>query len=106
MIDYEMIKEMAKRTGRRITDLIALSPQNDPFYVGTPAALQNAQWFARLWDRFGYTSGVHLRRVHYQIISQRPPMSMPNGLPFAPRTRCVAAHIQLSASRFPWHGAR
>jgi hypothetical protein len=38
---------------------------------GGPADLRDAQWFAGLWEEFGYTSGVHLRRVHYQVFSTR-----------------------------------
>lgn len=29
-----------------------------------------AEWFAGLWERFGYTTGVHLRRIHYRILSE------------------------------------
>lgn len=98
MIDYETIKAVAKETGRRVTDLIALAPQNDPFYVGTPTSLRNAQWFANLWARFGYTSGVHLRRVHYQIISQHPAVLMPNGLPYENTEGCWDLLVQASGS--------
>jgi hypothetical protein len=37
-------------------------------YENTSKAM--AKWFAELWRQFGYTTGVHLRRVHYQVISQ------------------------------------
>lgn len=68
-MDYESIKEMARQYKRGIKDLLVLAPQNDPFYSGTPADIQKAEWFATLWQRFGYNTGVHLRRVHYQIVS-------------------------------------
>jgi hypothetical protein len=80
MINYEMIKQAAKEHGLSVRDLIVLAPQNDPFYVGTKGDIDKAEWFARLWERFGYTTGVHLRRVHYQLVSQDPPMIKPNGL--------------------------
>ncbi len=79
--NYDFIKELAKANRCRVSDLIALAPQNDPFYVGTDGDRKNAEWFAALWGRFGYGSGVHLRRVHYQIISQSTPVLMPNGKP-------------------------
>jgi hypothetical protein len=88
-IDYKFIKAEAARirqdTGEkcRTTDLIALAPQNDPFYTGTPAEMDGARWFAALWQRFGYERGVHLRRVHYQIVSQDETIEMPNGTPYA-----------------------
>jgi len=78
-MDYNDIKQAAKELGCSITDLIALAPQNDPFYVGTKGEHDKARWFADLWRRFGYGSGVHLRRVHYQLVSQDPPIVKPNG---------------------------
>ncbi len=86
--NYDFIKELAKANRCRVTELIALAPQNDPFYVGTPADIKNAEWFAELWQRFGYGYGVHLRRVHYQIISQDPPVPMPNGKPYENTEGC------------------
>ncbi len=81
-MDYRTIKEYARQTGQRVTDLIALAPQNDPFYMGTPNDWTIAEWFAGLWRVFGYAAGVHLRRIHYQIVSQNPPVLLPNGLPY------------------------
>lgn len=81
-MNYLTIKRVAKEAGVRITDLLALAPQNDPFYVGTPAERDAARWFTDLWDRFGYTDGVHLRRVHYRLVSQDMPVMRPNGLPY------------------------
>lgn len=78
-MDYETIKRVAKEAGVSVKDLIALSPQNDPFYVGRKAELAAAEWFAGLWQKFGYGDNVHLRRVHYQAVSQDPPVMKPNG---------------------------
>ena len=78
MYDYNSIKTLAKDNGGRVTDLIALAPSNDPFYAGTPADWSLATWFEGLWRKFRYNTGVHIRRVHYQIISQNPPVLMPN----------------------------
>jgi hypothetical protein len=50
--------------------LIVLQPNNDPFYKGTDAHWRDARWFTEIWDRFGYANGVHLRRVHYQVLSE------------------------------------
>lgn len=72
-INYAVLKELARQQGCRVTDLIALAPQNDPFYCGSPGEVDKAQWFAELWRTFGYSTGVHLRRVHYQLISQPLP---------------------------------
>ena len=87
-INYEQIKHLARETGQRVTDLIPLAPQNDPFYTGTPGDWALAEWFAQLWQAFGYTHRVHIRRVHYQIVSQKPPVVMPNGLPYENTETC------------------
>ena len=88
MLNYTHVKELARTRGCKVTDLIALAPQNDPFYCGTPNDLLIAGWFADLWDQFGYTQGIHIRRVHYQIISQTPPVIMPNGKPYENTETC------------------
>ncbi len=80
--NYQTIKRIAKEEGLRVKDLIALAPQNDAFYVGAPGEVAAAEWFTELWRRFGYGSNVHLRRVHYQAVSQSPPISKPNGKPY------------------------
>jgi hypothetical protein len=64
-LDYTSLKEIAKQNKTRVTSLLALAPQNDPFYVGTKSDLVMAQWFTDLWNQFGYDTGVHLRRMHY-----------------------------------------
>lgn len=81
-MDYETIKQVARERGISIKDLCALAPNNDPFYTGRNAEVKAAKWFANLWRQFGYSKGVHLRRVHYQIVSQGPPVLRPNGKPY------------------------
>lgn len=87
-MDYESLKALAKASKVKVTDLLALAPQNDPFYVGTPASVEQGNWFANLWQRFGYGFGVHIRRVHYQIISQDPPVLLPDGTPYQNTLEC------------------
>jgi hypothetical protein len=95
-MDYETIKKEARERGCRATDLIALAPHNDPFYVGKPGEVALAEWFAALWQRFGYARGVHIRRVHYQIVSQSPQVLLPNGLPYANTESCWDTLTQAS----------
>jgi hypothetical protein len=64
---------MAKEHKLRIPELLVLAPNNDPFYTGGKTTRAMAEWFTELWERFGYTQGVHLRRIHYQLISQAAP---------------------------------
>lgn len=66
---YARTKALAKMVGCKVGDLLALAPNNDPYYSGSAADRAQAAWFHDLWSRFGYTSGVHLRRIHYQLVS-------------------------------------
>lgn len=68
---YEQIYELKKQLHCNIPDLLVEARQNDPFYAGCDILKDMALWFRKLWDDFDYTVGIHLRRVHYQILSQR-----------------------------------
>lgn len=81
MTGYEKIKRLAKEKKCNVTDLLVLARQNDPFYTGSATDRAMAEWFAELWRSFGYTAGVHLRRVHYQLVSQEDPKKH-NGKPY------------------------
>ncbi len=70
MINYTTIKQIAAEQGGSVNDLLALAPKNDPFYTGRPSDIRDAEWFAALWQRFGLSTGVHLRAVHY--LTQAP----------------------------------
>lgn len=100
MTDYQTIKRVAKERGLSIKDLLALAPQNDPFYVGRPSQMAAARWFADLWQRFGYTDNIHLRRVHYQAVSQDPPLVKTNGTLYVSERGYVA---QLEAYKMYRH---
>src|SRR5450755_2435034 len=79
--NYETIKQLAKETNRKVTDLIALASQNDPFYQGTPGSLALAEWFAETYYQQGWqNSRVHIRRAHYAILSLE--RVLPNGTPY------------------------
>ena len=82
--NYETIKRESRARRKAgldcaVPDLIALARNNDPFYRGSKGDIEKALWFADLWERFGYERGVHLRRMHYQLISQDPLVKKPNG---------------------------
>ncbi|GIK42376.1 MAG: hypothetical protein BroJett011_62090 [Chloroflexota bacterium] len=88
MINYDIIKQLAASQGISVTELCALAPANDPFYTGRPSEIIAAEWFTNLWRSFGYGRGVHLRRVHYQIVSQNPPIARPDGRPYENTESC------------------
>src|SRR5688572_14995836 len=64
-----------------IRDLLVLAPNNDPFYAGSANDQKIAEWFMELWERFGYTTRVHLRRVHYRVLSEGN-ITRPDGTPY------------------------
>lgn len=86
--NYATIKEYAKSAAKKITDLLALAPQNDPFYSGTESDVLRGQWFREIWDRAGFTNSVHLRRVHYWAVSQKEPVLMHSGQPYTNTEQC------------------
>ena len=45
--------------------LLVLSSDKEPFNTGTPAHIEQAEWFARVEEQVGYR-GIHLRRLHYR----------------------------------------
>jgi hypothetical protein len=79
---YDQIKALAQKLGTTIPGVLALARDNDPFFAGAPIHGVKAQWFRQLWTDFGYTTGVHLRRVHYQLVSQREPVLKPDKTPY------------------------
>lgn len=86
-ITYDTIKQLARETGRKVTDLIALAAQNDPFYQGTPTTTALAEWFAELYYRQGWNRiRNHIRRCHYQIVSLSA--TLPNGKPYENTMEC------------------
>jgi hypothetical protein len=87
---YDAIKALAKARGVRVADLLVLAEKNDPFYAGSPAQRAKAEWFAELWRRFGYTSGVHLRRVHYRLVSGDERHGKHDAVPSTSMTRAAA----------------
>jgi hypothetical protein len=78
-LDYEGLKVLAKDLGQPLHALVALAKQNDPFCAGMPSRKAQGEWFAGVWARGGFRPGIHLRGVHYWLVSQREPVLLPNG---------------------------
>jgi len=97
-MNYATIKDLAKDTGCKVDTLIALARGNDPFYIGTPSDWKQARWFAEMWQRFGYSENVHLRRIHYRLVSDDPPARGPTGEPYENTDKCWARLCKASKS--------
>jgi hypothetical protein len=82
------VTRLAEELGRSKGSLIALAPHNDPFNVDTPAKRLQAEWFAAIYAEFAGVAGVHLRRVHYRILSQNEPVNDYDGLPYTNTLEC------------------
>jgi hypothetical protein len=78
-IDYDAIYALSVELRRPTGTLIALSPTNDPFFM-QPARRARAEWFAALWHKhFPHRLSIHLRAIHYVLVSQDPPVDMLDG---------------------------
>lgn len=84
---YHELKALAKEMRCAVTDLIVMAPQNDPFYAGTPSDIRSAEWFSELWQRFCFGVGVHLRRIHYVLVSQKTYLTA-SGKPYENTEAC------------------
>jgi hypothetical protein len=84
------IKALGERLGRPARTLFALSADNDPFYIGKRdgVRLAEAKWFAALFKKFKFGDGVHLRRIHYRLVSQRTPVKMRDGSDYENTVKC------------------
>jgi hypothetical protein len=91
-IDYESIKAMAAVSRRPATTLIALTYSNDPFYI-LPHRQAAAEWFAALWrEHCQHRSQMHVRGIHYLLISlENPPNDPRTPMPYGNTDRCYAA---------------
>ena len=92
------ISILARAAGVSQSDLLALAPANDPFALHQKARRRNAEWFAEIFWEFSFERGIHIRRVHYRVISQDNPILRPdNGKAYENTTCCWA--LMVNASR-------
>src|ERR1700719_2952657 len=70
MINYAEIMRLAKEGRKSVADFIALAVPNDPYYVEQTGRMASAEWFAEQYEREKFSTGVHVRRIHYRLISR------------------------------------
>jgi hypothetical protein len=95
------IKALAAELRVPVDRLLALSQDNDPFYCGREAHSARAKWFAHLWERFAFPMGVHIRRIHYVLVSQKKPIRMLDGNAYENTDACFLRLVV--ASKFARH---
>lgn len=59
---YHWIWELKQKLKVNIPQLLALAPNNDPFFCGTENDWKMGRWFEDVWKKFNPT---HLRALHY-----------------------------------------
>jgi hypothetical protein len=87
-IDYERLKAATRTLRRSITTLYALAAINDPFGALVPRRRKGAEWITALWPLLGFRPGVHIRRVHYQLVSMAEPIRQHNGRSYENTEAC------------------
>jgi hypothetical protein len=86
--DFDALKSLAHQLGRNFKSVYALSAGNDPYLAEMPARAGRAKWFANIYQSLGIEAGVHLRRIHYRLISQAEPIAMADGEPYQNTHNC------------------
>jgi hypothetical protein len=91
--DHAGIKALAKAHGFDMKSVTVT--QHDPFTAGgtgansgTGGRIAGAEWFAELYERLEITADAHMRRIHYKLVSQDPPMPMLDGEPYINTEKC------------------
>jgi hypothetical protein len=79
MLDYAGIRTVARQIRTPVTDLLALTANNDPFYAEVAFRKGAALWFVDLCRRLNFGRPFHIRRAHYKIVSQAKPILKPDG---------------------------
>jgi hypothetical protein len=79
MLDHQTITEAARAMGVRAEELLALTPNNDPFYADMPGRRKAAEWFAELANDGAFGLTYHLRRAHYRMANAERPPIKPDG---------------------------
>jgi hypothetical protein len=90
-INHARLKAASKSLGRPLKSLYAMSPSADPFLADMPSRAEWATWFAGLWSRLDLGLVVHVRRIHYTLVSQSTPFLQPNGEPYENTLDCWQA---------------
>src|SRR5262245_44348762 len=97
----EEVQALAKKLSYPDQALRVLSQSTDPFFCGTEEQCKLAQWFTSLYQQHRGGGTFHTRRLHYRLVSDREPPTLPDGQGYLNTVRCAA--ILNDASRFARH---
>jgi hypothetical protein len=82
------LRDLAKTLRRKLSTLFTLGDANDPFVADHNFRSKHAYWIAALFERFEIRSRVHVRLVHYKLISQKTPVLQVDGTPYVNSPEC------------------
>jgi hypothetical protein len=87
---YQKIRNLKKQQGIKISDMLVLASTNDPYNMENAAPKRDAEWFANIYAELGLKNiqDMHLRRIHYKIISQENVISTATGKPYENTVKC------------------
>jgi hypothetical protein len=57
-----------------VEEFRVLTADHDPFTIGTKSHTRDGEWFAEMWLKLRIQNAVHLRRVHYLLVSLPQPV--------------------------------
>jgi hypothetical protein len=84
-INHENLKRFARQNHRTLESLVVLG--NDPFTADRQSRRALAEWFTKLWRRYGIR-GTHLHGFHYSLVSQTSPIRMVDGTTYKNTKEC------------------
>lgn len=80
------IAARAKRDGCSYLDLLAAGAENDPFYIGSDTQIEQALWFANAYRQCDRKKPLHLRKLHYWLISPGQKRRLPAPIKYKGKT--------------------
>src|SRR5882724_1596118 len=82
------LMELAKTLRRRLDTLYTLGSPNDPFMADQDFRSKHAYWIAELFRDMDLPRRVHVRQIHYKLISRETPVLQVDGEPYVNSSNC------------------
>jgi hypothetical protein len=80
--------ELGKSQRRLLETLYTLGAVNDPWMADQPSRSKHAYWIADLFESMEIRSRIHVRQVHYKLVSQDTPVPQVDGTPYVNTSDC------------------
>jgi len=104
---YEWVKRQVAARMITTQEMLAMDVGSDPFYVGSPSDIRDAEWFAEtVWKRFRRDADegkLHLRALHYLCVTSKEPLHWPDGTTYE-NTESDSKNLGICATKARWLG--